>query len=435
MRKMLLLLGIMALAAGLTPGIFALDVPLKYEMTSPRGMFPFGYGQGLFLHVKPAGNWRMPVFNSPRPLFALIKLADSSHLIVLDAIKPGDQDLSRLYVDSDGDRDLVEEKPLNVNVRKTKDSRILPGAFPPVEFSILTGNIRTPYRLRLDFPHTTNMISSMAVSLPFLYTAACGYRGDFVFGGTTCTMYLSDADGNGRFDDVTEIAESSHTPLHAKGDRVLFTEGKYRDQFDNQPLGDLLWLNDTLFRVKIDIPRGIASLSRIEGGLAPVKLPMRVERLSLYGEDKKGCGHCLMVYKPSSGVLMLPPGNYRLLSYVSYRRDAGGNLWRMCASGAGFAPAVSVSSPEGAVLTFGEPYVPVVGVVRNFRVISGDISLNFTVEGAGKERMLMLSTIESSQSGFNFLKGSGIGKRPAPPAYTIVKADGEIVAKGKFEYG
>jgi hypothetical protein len=147
-----------------------------------------------------------------------------------------------------------------------------------------------------------------------------------------------------------------------------------------------------------------------------------------------------MAYKPSTDVLMLPPGKYRLLSYLAFRRDERGDLWRMSAAGTSDSPVAEVTSKNGAVLTFGEPYAPVVEIDRNnrmlyARVLNADILLNFNVEGKGKERMLALSTIESAGSGFFFLKRSGIGKRPKKPAYTIVKADGEIVAKGSFEYG
>jgi len=434
MKNMILFLGASALILASSTGVFCLDVPLKYEKTAVQSMYTYGYGHSSFSAIKPAGNFALPALNSSRPLFALIRLADSSHLMVLDTVKPGDRYYSRLYIDRDGDGNLAGEKPLDDSIRKTKYGQIIGGSLPPVEMTILTDGARTPYRIQLaEMPFE---ISGQVAGIPFMYNAACGYRGAFTLGGAAYTILLGDTNGNGRFDDCartsTNHTPAGHTPVFQIGDRVLLTDGKYTDYLNLQPLGDLLWLNDTLYEMKINISKGSMTLVETRSSLAPLKLPMKVERLSLYAEDT---GRCLMVYKPSGDVLMLPPGRYRLLSYQAFRRDERGNLWRMCAQGTSGSPVTEVTSKGGAVLTYGEPYVPLVDINRNYRVLHNDISLNFTVEGKGKERMLALSTIESAESRFFFLKRSRIGKRPKEPTYTIVKADGEIIAKGSFHYG
>ena len=162
---------------------------------------------------------------------------------------------------------------------------------------------------------------------------------------------------------------------------------------------------------------------------------MRIERLSLYAEDT---GHCLMAFKPSRDVIMLPPGNYRLLEYQSLRRDARGNLWRLSAAGTYDSPVVAVAPNIEALLPLGEPYMPVVDLrpaKKDTYTGKGNIPLLFNIEGAGKERVFYLTTIDNADSRGSFLKRRGIGKRPKEPTFVIVKADGEIVAKGSFEYG
>jgi hypothetical protein len=357
--------------------------------------------------------------------------------MVLDTVKPGERNYSRLYIDYDGDGNLAGEKPLDSNIRETKYVQIVGGDLPPVEMTILTDGVRTPYRMQLKLQAQTPFgTSGQGRFISFLYDVIGGYRGTFTLGGATYTILLGDTNGNGRFDDCARTAmnhtHAGHTPLFQMGDQVLLTDGKYTDYFNLQPLGDLLWLNATLYEVKIDIAKGKMTLTETRSGLAPLKLPMRVERLSLYAEDT---GRCLMAYKPSSDILMLPPGKYRLLSYLAFRRDERGDLWRMNAGGTSDSPVVEVTSKGGAVLTYGEPYVPVVDIPHNYRVLHNDIFLNFNIEGTGKERMLALSTIESAGSRFLFLKQSRIGKRPKEPTYTIVKADGEIAARGSFHYG
>jgi hypothetical protein len=162
---------------------------------------------------------------------------------------------------------------------------------------------------------------------------------------------------------------------------------------------------------------------------------MRVERLSLYAEDT---GRCLMVYKPSSDVLMLPPGKYRLLSYQALRRDAHGDLWRLSAAGTYDSPVVVVAPNIAALLKMGEPYMPVVDLgtpKKDTYTGRGNIPLFFNIEGAGKEHVFYLTTIANADSRWSFLKRRDVRKLPKEPTFVIVKADGEIAARGSFHYG
>lgn len=170
-------------------------------------------------------------------------------------------------------------------------------------------------------------------------------------------------------------------------------------------------------------------LEPVKGGLSPLKLPMRPEHLSLASEDGR---HCLNIYQPSGDVIHIPAGRYRLLNYLLLRRDEQGDLWRLAASGTFNSPVFEVVKGAGAVLTAGEPYLPYVDFQPGeIKQLNGYFI--FRVSGQGKEIMTGLSRIEGNATRIPL---SAIDKQePREPSYTIIKPDGEIVAKGSFEYG
>ena len=103
------------------------------------------------------------------------------------------------------------------------------------------------------------------------------------------------------------------------------------------------------------------------------------------------------------------------------------------------SPAVAVAPNIGAVLPFGEPYMPVITLPPADMMPSGarggNTFLSFNVEGRGKEVLSGLTHLEGSGTKIPLSKTKGRENLPKEPAYTIVKADGEIVARGSFEYG
>jgi hypothetical protein len=132
---------------------------------------------------------------------------------------------------------------------------------------------------------------------------------------------------------------------------------------------------------------------------------------------------------------MLPPGDYHLVSYQAFRTDAKGDLWRLSA-GEGQFPKVTVAAGKTPSLVFGEPYLPKADIHVSGRGLFGgrNVSMNFRLEGQGKEKI----------TGVSFFKKAGLqsptvtpesGGRPVAPSYTVVKEDGEMVAKGDFRYG
>lgn len=106
------------------------------------------------------------------------------------------------------------------------------------------------------------------------------------------------------------------------------------------------------------------------------------------------------------------------------------------ASGSAETPVVTVTPNGGATISFGEPYMPVVtfpSAEQMSGALKGSTPLSFSTEGQGREIVTDITHFEGSAT--QVLLSKSRKERPKEPSYTIVKNDGEIVAKGSFEYG
>jgi len=274
------------------------------------------------------------------------------------------------------------------------------------------------------------------------YRVPCVYSGTFKVGGVQYSLLLTDTDGKGRFDDRAKIADRQYphgnNPVYPQGNVVYLTDGGKLEEIDFMYLGDLLLINNTLFDLKIDIPKKKMTLNEIKDGLLPLKLSAVPERLSLYTADG---GHVLMGYKLSGDVIKLPAGTYKLIKYQVLRKDKQRDLWKINAAGTNESPVATVAKDRAAFLSFGEPYTPKVFLHQGEIIdveqlgLHGIITLNFDIEGVGKEVLLGLTRIQGTGTKIPLSKKTGLENRPQEPSYTIVRASGEIVAKGSFEYG
>jgi hypothetical protein len=151
--------------------------------------------------------------------------------------------------------------------------------------------------------------------------------------------------------------------------------------------------------------------------------------MSIYTEDGQ---HFLMMYQPSK-TITVPAGKYRLFKYKTLKQDKQGDLWRLCASANTESPFITVGGNREAVLKFGEPFVSKVNV--RVRERTSRASLSFAVEGQAKESLADLSHISGDKTQIPLSEEEDLGHRPKEPTYKIVKADGEVITQGSFEYG
>lgn len=323
MRKLLFILGITAFAAGLSPGAFGLDVPLKFEKPSSNQdmTFPYGYGgYAMATAEKPAGEWKLPAFTTDKPYYLLLSLGDKQQILVFDKKNAEDKQYTRLWIDCNGNGDLTDEKSFDGTAQNIADASndYFDAQFPSIDISVTVDGVKLPYCIQ---PRLYGYTVSGNIQINFSFTVMCGYTGTFKAGNSQYTMRIGDYNGNARFGDPVKISESRmpdrRSPLNTDGDIAYISDGKAAGYYDMQTFGNLLLVNDTLFEVKLDIPKGKMILTEVKNGLSPVKLAAKPERLTLITEDKK---NCLMAFKPSTDIIRIPTGKYRLLFYQMYRR-------------------------------------------------------------------------------------------------------------------
>jgi len=110
-----------ALARATSAPAAAPEATLRYTDDSNQGAFASGSMCQLQV-APPAGDWKLPKFQSDRPLYGELKLGDGSQLFVLDKAKADDRFYNVLYVDQNDNRDLTDDKPIDILAARKSES-------------------------------------------------------------------------------------------------------------------------------------------------------------------------------------------------------------------------------------------------------------------------------------------------------------------------
>lgn len=448
MKKFGVKLGIILLGFCFTAALFAIEVPLKYEKypDAPKSFLPSGSVQ---LNIRPRGiplpgdPWTLPHLNTENPAYAFAKIGDKERLFVLDVQKKGDSSYNRLYFDANGNHNLRDDPVFDALPTSKTDVGYPYVRFPAIDTTIEVDGKSLPYSFRpVIYGYTMRMAQVRADNQNISQYANirllvnCAYSGEFQIDGQKYRVILGDKNCNGRFDDRLTFLPSDkitgriRTNIFARGDSFYITSGENIDSYNEQVCGDWLLVNDKLFEVRINAAKGLLSLTPVSGeNLASLKLAMKTERMSLGTEDGK---HCLIMYKPAKEI-KIPQGRYKLLSYEVFRKDEQGDLWRLCAAATKESPFMTLGEGQ-FVYEFGEPYVPIVDVLK--AGVGGErFYFMFNVEGKAKELLTDLSHISGTKTNILLSEKKNLGHRPKEPTYKVMKADGEVVQSGFFEYG
>jgi hypothetical protein len=447
MNKFAVKLGIIFLGFCFTAALFAIEVPLKYEKypDAPKSFLPSGSVQ---LNIRPRGiplpgdPWTFPHLNTENPAYAFAKIGDKERLFVLDIQKKGDSSYNRLYFDANGNHNLRDDPVFDALPTSKTDVGYPNVRFPAIDATIEVDGKSLPYSFRPVIygymmqmaqvkPDNQNISRYMNIRL----LVNCAYTSEFQIDSQKYRLILGDKNCNGRFDDKLTFLPSNRIigrvrlDIFAKGDSFNITSGEKIESYDEQVCGDWLLVNDKLFEVSISTAKGVLSLTPINENLAALKLAMSTERISLYTEDGK---HCLIMYQPAKEI-KIPQGRYKLLSYEVLRKDEQGDLWRLCAAATKESPFMTLGEGQ-FVYEFGEPYVPIVDVHKTGGRLDRFFFV-FNVEGKAKELLTDLSHISGTKTFILLSEKKNLGHRPKEPTYKVMKADGEVVKSGFFEYG
>lgn len=448
MKKYFSKLVVCVLGFSLAAAALAVDVPLKYEKypDKTKSFYPYGTARLQKTIKPPNGEWKIPELKSEHPLYALAKLGDKECLFIMDRQNTDDFFYNRLYYDANGNNDLTDDPVIDGALRGSPNDRSVSVNFPVVDTTIEVDGKSLPYSFRpalngyslkqLEKNGYTKLNVNRYINLYLRIN--CTYSGEFQINGKSYRVVLGDRNCNGRFNDKFTLPDYSkyaqanrRIQIYAQGDHLYITSGEKIEDYDEQVCGDWLLVKDKLFELDISTTEGKMILTPVTEKLAPLKLAMKTERISLYTEDGKDC---IMIYQPDKEI-KIPQGKYKLLDYQAFKKDEQGDLWRLCAAATLESSSIAVDGSSKSVLEYGEPYAPIVNAFRLGGEPSNKAYLSFNVEGKGREFLTDLSRISGDKTKIQLSKEEGSSNRPKEPAYKIVKPDGEVIKQGSFEYG
>lgn len=420
-----------------------IEVPLRYQ-SYESGLSP--YMTWFPAHLEPArqpppGEWKLPVLRGRVPAYALMKLADSEFLIVLDSKPSGDSFYSRIYLDANANRDLTDDPEVpaeggfswwlgEASIRSISPSNLTlshDGKQVPYALSIYVTCTFSGFGLNLARSDDWNR-------LRINMYPNCLLAGEFDYGDEHYLVSLCDQTGNGRFDDAVTPPEDGRIAYgHATGDLLFITTGQRVEFEDAVGMGSQLVLKDTLFDVRVDRAANKMTLTPVSEGIGSLSLPEGLLRLVLGRVDAKGAVAFVSPGTPAA----VPAGAYRIFSYTIARKDDTGKYWRVEAKGTDKGTVTTITEGGASALVACEPLEPRMKLAYynapGFLSRSGTAAFDFSLKGAAGEEVVSLlcggknplSPVSSSQ-----------WIRPGKlPTYKILSSDGQIVAQGQFEYG
>lgn len=429
----------------------ALEAPLKYVAQDPDGeRFFYARSSVELKAAAPEGDWKLPAFTSPTPLFATIKLGETERLMILDLTKADDPSYSRIHIDRNGNRDLTDDDPVDgEDVVSGIDADFANYQFPSVDLEYQIDGTTLPYRVgfmlvcyNLSIMKTAGAdVNQIRNSMCFLVESLCDYETEVKIGEQTYAMAFVDNMFDGRFEcRMLEPARSggANPTFYPQGDEVFIGPKAQWTYFDSQTLCPVLAIGEQAFRPGIDCVGKKLTLSPIESRLVSVKLPGAIKRLTLIEDGSTSGG--VTVYR-NGGEAVLPAGNYKLLGYQMTRKDQQGDLWMLQANGSVKAEPFKVEQ-NGDALAMGEPLEMMVEATeRNSNPIksllfgkkSVNVYLNFSMTGQAGEEIASLMRIEGDQT--KIAMSEADPSQPREPKWMVTLEDGEVVTKGDFHYG
>lgn len=387
-----------------------------------------------------------PAYTSDRPFKGVAELGGKKFGFAIDSDDLATKGYHRLYFDFNGNRDLSDEKPVEADGSAADRGWSIDRVFFPLEVRLtLDGK---PF----DYPFWMNSSARVrdgdnyasAALLPAAYRA-----GSVTLDGKTFQVAVIDYNSNGRFNDEFRIPSNvrmSDDRVWAEQGDIIIVEGKSR-------AGEYYWEVTTS-----DSRQYLSKLVNIEGRYYDVTVTSNGDRLTLtpsklaVGSVRNGnerfravlYGELGMV-KISGGkgsAVAVPQGDWKLLSCCiesgeaeprsrpageadgakdpddrSSGREEESVPSRVIARGKSDYQTIKVRGNQVVDLPFGPPYKPVVALERRSE---STVRLGMLLVGTGGE---VCSDLRVGDT------------RPSEPSFVIATPDGEIVERGKFEYG
>ncbi len=391
----------LALLATRTAG--AEEVSLRYTL-DPGGPPVSTPGQDMVASDAPLQPLKLPPLHTRKPLYLTARLgggADPTYTFVLDESEPG-AGYDLLYADSHHQRDLTAEKPYHLTRWGFNKG------FKPVRLLLDIGGSPTLY-------HAAILAQDRGTSTEYRLQSWTYYSGEARFGEKAYPVALVDANGSGRFDDLSQALDAERG-----GDLLLMDvngDGKFEEtgfaSREVQHLGRRLQIDGQYYDMEI-APDGAgfraapttARLATLRSDSGPFALMLVSPdgMLTLHGEN---------------GQAQLPLGDYTIAGWQVQQRDRDGSVW--VAQGTQHR----IGSPAPRLSVKGDTTLPRLG---------SPLLAELQVQPAGdREFDVQLSFTTASGEVIGELSHAG---QPMPePHLRIVDARGKQIANLPFHYG
>jgi hypothetical protein len=415
------------------------EYELQYKVLDMRreGM----YTSGQFLRPSTKSDERLsaePKYRSKTPVYVVATFGsgtDSRYTIVLDESKGTGRGYDVLYVDSNNNENLTDDRKIAGRIRQQgRDFTI--GNFASVEVMIDYGDRTAPYyfsvehqfydskRVRLggrDGRYINNMNVRMQTS---------GYYAGVVsFGDSQYRIAVIDYNGNGIFNEYFKSRSDIRGPeqsLYAIGDQILIdlnNDGRFERGFTGNkelyPYAKYLQVDGTWYSLDVPAYGSTVDVQTPNLKFGTIKIPDKMGACSFQLSSPDG----IMKFEETGKVFQVPTGAYQLYSHITQVK--GSADWRFEARGTTSGNQFQIAEDDVSELSFGDPILVNVSYYnrsgRRNKPKAGDtIELSLTLSGQGKE------TYTNVQRGRNI---------PPAPTFKVVDESGKTVAKGAFEYG
>lgn len=362
-------MALLVLLSGLT--VWAQErqvVPLRYELWWDERSF---WAVGRLESTAPGD---AKVLTLTEPHFFTGKFADGERLFAL--VKEDGEFV--LYVDTDGDKDLTDER--SFRFRQRGWNRVF-GPIP-MRFRVNGKTVLRHLGITVDLDRNGQPMPEFVIS--------CRWRGTVLWDGKPIPITVVDIDCDGAI---------------GEDDQLIWGEGQ--EERDLPAVGRI-GINGRFVRYRVAPTGEELVIEPMQVPTATVRFQGERLRLMMDGEG----GNWML--EGQNGQLLAPIGEFRLMGLELSRKDKQGRLWALRANAFGPAAPKLAISGSGATLTV-EPL---------------QISLHYDRKGAEMEFSLDIKTA-NGMSVSDIMVGE---QRPPEPRLKLT-ANGRVIAEPQFHYG
>jgi len=416
------------------------EYELQYKVFDLRKDVVYTQGQSLRASTQPEEKLSgEPKYRSKKPIYLVATFgsnADSKYTIVLDESKGTGRGYDVLYIDSNNNENLTDDRKIAGRVRQ-QGRNYTSGNFGPIEVMIDYGDRTVPYYFSAEYYFYDNQrmrlggrdgkyINNMNVRLQ-----TSGYYTSVVnLGDSQNRIAVIDYNGNGIFNEYFKPRSDIRGPeqrMSAIGDQILIDpngNGRFeRGNTGNKelyPYAKYVRINGTWYSLDIAAHGSSIDVQMPDLKFGTIKIPNKIGSCSFQLSTPNG----ILKFEETGMETKVPIGNYQLYSHITRLNDSSVD-WRYEATGTTSGKQFQVSEGNVIELTFGDPIRVNVNYYnrsgRSSKPRAGDtIELSLSLSGQGGEVYT------------NVQKGRG---RPPAPTFVVINEAGKNVAKGAFEYG